>query len=139
MPNVEKYFGDKNNWKPFVDGAPTPPKEPWLYPGEVNQWAGLRFFNPITMTFKTPVRATAITIFEDAAHPNSWLRDADLEYFDTKRNKWVYLQRLLSDTATHTHKFAQPVESTQFRIILPFGLYGNLRFGEIVLHGKTIQ
>jgi outer membrane protein assembly factor BamB len=138
FPNIEKYFGDKNNWKPLVDGKPDAPLAPWFFPGEINQWAGLRFFNPITMIFKKPVRATAITFFEDPRHPNSWLRDADLEYFDAQQNKWVFLQPLLSDSATHTHKFAQPVESTQFRIILPFGLYGNLRLGEIVLHGETL-
>jgi hypothetical protein len=138
FPNVEKYFGDKNNWKPLVDGKPDVPFAPWFFPGEINQWAGLRFFNPITMIFKKPVRATGITFFEDPQHPNSWLRDADLEYFDAAQNKWVFLQQLLSDSATHTHQFAHPVESAQFRIILPFGLYGNLRLGEIVLHGETL-
>src|SRR5262249_57948528 len=51
---------------------------------------------------------------------------------------WVFVQPLLSDAAVHTHKFAKPVESARFRIVLPKMLCGNLRLGEIVLHGEKL-
>src|SRR5262249_41066125 len=40
--------------------------------------------------------------------------------------------------AVHTHKFARPVEAARFRIVLPKKLCGNLRLGEVVLHGEKL-
>jgi hypothetical protein len=45
---------------------------------------------------------------------------------------------LLSNAAVHTHKFPQPVEAARFRLVMPWGLVGNLRLGEIVLHGQSL-
>jgi hypothetical protein len=80
-------------------------------------------------------RVKAITLVEDPAHPESWVRDAELQRWDAVKEEWVTVQPLLSDAATHTHKLAKPVETSQLRIILPFGLVGNLRLAEIVVHG----
>jgi hypothetical protein len=135
FPNVERVV--QNEMAMLTDGKPDAPANPWLWPGEVNQWAGLRFFNTLSFDLPQPVRATGITFVEDAKNPSSWLRDADIEYFDEKTQKWVFLQTLLSNSAVHTHLFSKPVETTKLRIILPFALYGNLRLGEIVLHGET--
>ena len=91
------------------------------------------------------LRVTAITFVEDAAHPESWLRDARFEYWDTAQDNWVLAQCLSSDTAIHTHKLKQPVEASIFRLACPRGgdngagwPSGNLRFGEIVFHGDTL-
>jgi hypothetical protein len=81
---------------------------------------------------------TGITLVEDAAHPESWLRDAALEYWDAAASRWALAQPLLSDAAVHTHHFARPVEASRFRLVLPRGLCGNLRLGEIVLHGEKV-
>jgi hypothetical protein len=89
-------------------------------------------------TYRTRLRVTGITLVEDPAHPESWLRDATLEYWDAARERWVFVQPLLSNAAVHTHKLARPVEAARFRIVLPKMLCGNLRLGEIVLHGKKL-
>ncbi len=137
FPNIERVV--QNDMAMLADGKPDAPAYAWLWPGEVNQWAGLRFFNTITFELEKPVRATGITLVEDAKRTSSWLRDADLEYFDTATGKWVFLQSLLSNSAVHTHAFKQPVETTKLRIVLPFALYGNLRLAEIVLHGERVE
>jgi hypothetical protein len=98
--------------------------------------------NPFTYlwidTYRTRLRVTGITLVEDPAHPESWLRDATFEYWDAAKERWVGVQPLLSDAAVHTHKFARPVESARFRIVLPKQLCGNLRLGEVVLHGEKL-
>src|SRR5262249_13985181 len=81
---------------------------------------------------------TGITLVEDPRHPQSWLRDASFEYWDAARERWVFVQPLLSDAAVHTHQFARPVEAARFRIVLPKMLCGNLRLGEVVLHGEKL-
>jgi hypothetical protein len=81
---------------------------------------------------------TAITLVENLAHPESWLRDATLEYWDAARDRWVFVQPLLSNAAVHTHRLARPIEAARFRIVLPKLLCGNLWLGEIVLHGEKL-
>jgi hypothetical protein len=51
--------------------------------------------------------------------------------------RWLPVMPLLSDAAVHTHTFPQPVAAARFRIVMPWGLVGNLRLGEIVLHGEA--
>src|SRR5262249_58346849 len=63
---------------------------------------------------------------------------AGFEYWDAVGERWVFVQPLLSDAAVHTHRFARPVEAARFRIVLPKMLCGNLRLGEIVLHGEKL-
>jgi len=98
--------------------------------------------NPFTYlwidTYRTQLRVTGITLVEDPGHPESWLRDAAFEYWDATRERWVFVQPLLSDAAVHTHRFAKPVEAARFRIVLPKMLCGNLRLGEVVLHGEKL-
>jgi hypothetical protein len=89
-------------------------------------------------TYRTRLRVTGITLAEDPTHPESWLRDAAFEYWDAAAGRWVFVQPLLSDAAVHTHKFAKPIEAARFRIVLPKMLCGNLRLGEIVLHGDRL-
>jgi hypothetical protein len=89
-------------------------------------------------TYRTQLRVTGITLVEDPAHPESWLRDAAFEYWDAARERWVVVGPLLSDTAVHTHRFTPPLEAARFRIVLPKLLCGNLRLGEIVLHGEKL-
>ena len=73
-------------------------------------------------------------------HPESWLRDAKLDYWNAATEQWVPIMPLLSDAAIHTHVFPQPVEAARFRIVLPDGLYGNLQAGAgSFFHGEALQ
>jgi outer membrane protein assembly factor BamB len=123
----------------LVDGKPDPPKEPWIRWGDVGWFAETSRHNFLQIdSFRSRLRVTGITLVEDPAHPESWLRDATLEYWDAAKERWGFVQPLLSDAAVHTHKLARPVEASRFRIGLPEGLYGNLRLGEVVLHGERL-
>jgi outer membrane protein assembly factor BamB len=123
----------------LIDGKPNAPATPWI------SWQQMHWYaegNPFTYlwidTYRTQLRVTGITLVEDPDHPESWLRDAAFEYWDVARERWVFVQALLSDAAVHTHRFAKPVEAASFRIVLPKMLCGNLRLGEVVLHGENL-
>ncbi|MBX9693392.1 MAG: WD40 repeat domain-containing protein [Cyanobacteria bacterium] len=134
-----QFMGMQNPVSELVDGKTTPPANPWLRWCDIGFFAGLWDFNYLLLdTYRTQLRLSAVTLVEDAAHPESWLRDATLEYWDASIKKWVFSQTLLSNAATHTHLLAKPVEAARFRIVMPWGLCGNLRLAEIVLHGKKL-
>src|SRR5262249_27073137 len=134
------------NWVTFahdsaalMDGKADAPAVPWISWPQMNWYAeGEPFTYMVIDTYRTQLRVTGITLVEDPAHPESWLRDAALEYWDTVKERWVFVQPLLSNAAIHTHKLAQPIEAARLRIVLPKMLCGNLRLGEIVLHGKKL-
>jgi outer membrane protein assembly factor BamB len=123
----------------LVDGKPDAPAAPWIGWPQMN-WYGEGDPSSYLLidTYRTRLRVTGITLVEDPAHPESWLRDAAFEYWDAATERWVPVQPLLSDAAVHTHRFAEPVEAARFRIVLPKMLCGNLRLGEIVLHGEKL-
>ena len=125
--------------KLLADGDATPPPTPWI------DWSFVGFFaetSPVNYllidTFRTQLRLTGITLCEDPAHPESWLRDARFDYWDAEKETWVTAQALLSNAAVHTHRFASPISAARFRILLPWGAVGNVRLGEIVLHGEAV-
>ncbi len=121
----------------LVNGKLDAPPGPWLKWGDVGNFAETSPFNVLLLdTYRTRLRVTAITLVEDPRHPESWLRDAVLEAWDTASEKWIPVQPLLSNAAVHTHRLATPVEASRFRLVMPWGLSGNLRLAEIVLHGK---
>jgi hypothetical protein len=121
----------------LVDGKVEPPKAPWLHWGDVGFFAETSPFNYLLLdTYRTRLRVTAITLVEDPEHPESWLRDTTLEAWDAAAEKWAPVQPLLSNASIHTHKLANPVEASRFRLVMPWGLCGNLRLAEIVLHGE---
>jgi hypothetical protein len=143
---VWEHNGEVQNWvllahdsAPLIDGKPDAPAVPWISWPQMNWYAeGSPFTSLWIDTYRTQLRVTGITLVEDPEHPESWLRDAAFEFWDTARERWVGVQPLLSDAAVHTHKFAKPIEAARFRIVLPKMLCGNLRLGEIVLHGETL-
>jgi outer membrane protein assembly factor BamB len=136
---VENGVGFVCDSAAMMDGKPDAPAVPWIGWPQMNWYAE---GNPRTWvlidTYRTLLRVTGITLVEDSAHPESWLRDAELEYWDAVRERWVYVQPLLSNAAIHTHKLAKPIEAARFRIVLPRMLCGNLRLGEIVVHGTKL-
>src|SRR5262249_3978358 len=118
---------------------PDAPAVPWIGWPQMNWYAEGDPFTYIWIdTYRTQLHVTGITLVEDPAHPESWMRDASLEYWDAVRRLSVFVQPLLSNAAIHTHKLAKPIEAARFRIVLPKMLCGNLRLGEIVLHGKKV-
>jgi len=123
----------------LVDGKIDAPAKPWLNWNDISWLGEGSAFNYLLLdTFRTQLKVTGITLVEDPAHPESWLHDAYVEYWDAAKEQWVFVQPLLSNAPIHTHTFAKPVESARFRIVLPPGLVGNLRLGEIVLHGEVL-
>src|SRR5262249_7744026 len=123
----------------LVDGKAEPPPKPWLEPSAIGRLAEGTHTTWLQIdTFHTRLRVTGITLAEDPAHPESWLRDAEFEAWDTVKEQWVPVQPLLSNAAVHTHQFARPVEASRFRIVLPKWLVGNLRLAQIVLHGEKL-
>jgi outer membrane protein assembly factor BamB len=138
--------GNWGGWAQFVqdpkllyDGLADPPPGPWL------NWANVGFFaetSPINYvlidSFRTLMRVNAITLFEDTSRPESFLRDASLDYWDAAKEQWVTVMPMLSNRAVHTHKLPRPMEAARWRIMLPWGVCGNLRLGEIVFHGEAL-
>lgn len=123
----------------LVDGDLQPPAIPWLDWSHLNGFA--ETFRPTEIvldTFRTQLRLDAVTFVEDPSHPETWVREATLEYWNPTAEKWVRAERFLSDSATHSHQLTKPVEASRFRLVLPPGLCGNLRLAEIVFHGAKL-
>jgi outer membrane protein assembly factor BamB len=137
--NVDNGVGFAHDSAALIDGKPDAPATPWIGWPQMNWYAeGDPFTYMLIDTYRTQLRVTGITLVEDPTHPESWLRDAGLEYWDAARERWVFVQTLLSNAVVHTHKLARPIEAARFRIVLPKMLCANLRLGEIVLHGKKL-
>ncbi len=144
----DKPIGVRYSVAPWFDGQTKAPATPWINWSEIgfidNGWRG-----KFSLEFDVaPARlhVTAITFVEDAAHPESWLRDARLEYWDAGHEKWVFAQYLTSDAAIHTHTLKQAIDATKFRLACPndgqwgWGWpVGNLRFAEVVFHGSNVS
>ena len=126
----------------LFDGRSDPPPGPWLSWGSVcsiDFWRG-----PFSLEIDASparLRVKAVSLVEDAAHPESWMRDARLEYWDPAKNAWIFAAYLSADSAAHSHALAKPVEASKFRFTRPDGPgwpVGSLRLGEIVFHGEAL-
>ena len=87
------------------------------------------------------MRVDAITLIEDPRHPESWLRDAKLEYWNAAEERWEFAQYLLSDSAVHSHRLKKPIEAARFRLVKSDGHAwpaGNVRLAELLLHGDSL-
>ena len=127
----------------LVDGTTDPPSKPWL------DWTRINYIDSgwtagtsiVFDTWRTQLHLTGITFVEDPAHPESWLRDMVLQYWDPEAEKWVTGPTLLSDTATHTHILPQPLDASRYRLISSGGgqwPVGNVRLAEVVFHGSQL-
>ncbi|MER5299394.1 hypothetical protein ABT039_07985 [Streptomyces lasiicapitis] len=139
----EIYLSQQNDYNLLIDGSAQPPARPWLPWWVVNNvdsgWHGK--FEMTVDTYRTLVRLRGVTIAEDPAHPESWLRDVRLQWWDTEAGHWVDGPMLLSDKAVHTHMFATPLVASWFRFVTTGGgawPVGNLRMGELVFHGDVL-
>jgi hypothetical protein len=127
----------------LFDGETNAPKKPWVSWDDIGMidsgWRGS--FSLEIALVRRVARVTAITFVEDPAHPESWLRDAKLEYWDAASEAWKFAQYLTSDAAIHTHRLSQPIEGMKFRLTRPDGAgwpASNLRLTEIVFHGDDL-
>ncbi len=123
----------------LLDGKSEPPKQAWLpwdMLGHLAEGSHVTWLH--IESYRTQLRVTGITLAEDPAHPESWLRDVQFEAWDADKEQWRLVQPLLSNAAVHTHRFARPVEASRFRILLPKLMYGNIRLAQIVLHGEAL-
>ncbi len=139
--------GEPVPWKNLVetlyDGKPEAPPQPWL------DWTSIQMIDSgwrgaWTLTFgawHSQLRVKGITLVEDVQHPESWIRDARLQWWDAESDIWRDGAYLLSNQATHTHWFEKPIEAGKFRLVSTGGgtwPVGNLRLGELVLHGELL-
>jgi len=123
----------------LYDGGSDAPAEAWIPWEMVGTFAETSPLNYILIdAYHTQMNVTGVTLVEDPAHPESWLRDAAIDYWDAAKELWVPIQPLRSDSAVHTHTFAQSVRASRFRLVLPWGACGNTRLAEIVFHGEVL-
>lgn len=125
------------------DGKPDAPPGPWLDWPDVNYIdSGWRDGFALEFNaFNTQLQLQGITLAEDPRHPESWLRDMRLQFWDPAGERWHDGPYLLSDSAVHTHHFDKPLEASRFRLVTTGGgtwPAGNLRLGEVVLHGRSL-
>ncbi|MGA2032768.1 MAG: PQQ-binding-like beta-propeller repeat protein [Thermoguttaceae bacterium] len=117
-------------------GAPAEAWIPWHMVGNFAETSPLNYI--LIDAYRTQMKVTGVTLVEDPAHPESWLRDASIDYWDAAKELWVPIQPLLSNAAVHTHVFAKPVAAARFRLLLPWGICGNTRLAKIVFHGDVL-
>ncbi len=123
----------------LIDGKGVVQSDPWLPWLYIGWFAEISPANWIVIdTMRTQLRVKAITLVEDPAHPESWLRDCALEYWDISAGQWKPAVTMLSDSAVHTHTLPMPVEASRFRLVLPKYLVGNIRLAQISLEGEII-
>ncbi|MEI5101785.1 hypothetical protein RB200_28835 [Streptomyces sp. PmtG] len=139
----EIYLSQQNDTALLLDGSASPPARPWLPWWVINSvdsgWHGK--FELTVDTYRSLLRLDGVTIAEDPAHPESWLRDVRLQWWDTRAGRWVDGPMLLSDQAVHTHMFSAPLVAAWFRFVTTGGgawPAGNLRLGELVFHGAVL-
>src|SRR5262249_44556844 len=122
----------------LVDGKSDPPAEPWLLWPTVGWFAGSKTFTALRFgTHRRRLRVEAVPLPGGPEHPRSLAAGCRLEYWDPAKEKWVLATRMLSDSATHSHKLEKPAEASRWRLV-PSHLSGNLRLAEVVLHGKDV-
>ncbi|MBH1937481.1 hypothetical protein I5Q34_24960 [Streptomyces sp. AV19] len=113
---------------------------PWLVVNLLDSgWHG-KFLLTVD-TFRTQVELTGVTFAEDPAHPESWLRDVRLQWWEAEDEVWHDGPMLLSDEALHSHRLQPPLRAARFRLATTGGgswPAGNIRLGELVLHGRAL-
>jgi len=147
--SILSYLEDSNVGAAFasdptatlLDGSATPPANPWVAWETIYAQAmfGIATQTHVQLdTYFTQLQINAITLAEDPAHPESWVREATVDYWDVPSQSWKTGPTIFADTATHTHVLSTPLQTPRIKISLPPMSPSNLRLGEIVLHGTAL-
>ena len=143
--------GDPREWQNEIemltDGKPDAPPQPWLPWYDINLidsgWRNKLTF--VVDTFREQIKLTGVTFVEDGSHPESWLRDVRLQWWDATDESWHDGPMLLWDAdadrpeggppvssrqpkreppwpvrnepIAHTHWLEQPIEAAKFRFV----------------------
>jgi len=149
------FLAYDSNWNPangfagfirptntLFDGSSTPPTDGWLDWSNVGALSQVGEMWPYQFlqldTWRRQLNITGITYVEDPAHPESWVRESYLQYWDPAAQLWRDGEAMLADAPIHTHMFTTPVQASRIRIKMPTTAPGNLRLAELVLHGTNL-
>ncbi|WP_158896194.1 PQQ-binding-like beta-propeller repeat protein [Amycolatopsis anabasis] len=120
---------------------PVPPVEPWLTDFSVDFAAQGFPAAYLLLETTTAVTFDSLTLHDDPAHPESWLRDLRLEVRHGPAGVWRQVARLVSDLPSRTYRGlhhpddpAKPVTAAQLRLVAPPGVWGNIRLAGLALH-----
>ena len=149
---IRVLHGLQNPQEMLTDGDPNPPIKPWL------TWTTVGivdsgWVSKVPLEIEAPnstMRVTGITIAEDPANPQSWMKDALFQVWNPVTGVWEDGAWISADSVTHTHKFEKPLVGSKFRFIgdkTPdspgtggWGWpVGNLRMAELVFHGEVVD
>ncbi|MER6767595.1 PQQ-binding-like beta-propeller repeat protein, partial [Amycolatopsis sp. NPDC000746] len=145
-PPIDSILWQSNDW---YDGRYAPPGRPWLRTDDLNA-IGDRTIDRMVIeidTYRTLLEVTGVTVVEDPDHPESWMRDVLLQWFDIGSGGWRDGPMLLADIrpnpaaappVVHRHAFDR-VRASRFRLASTGGVWpsGNLRLSELVFEGRT--
>ncbi len=144
LSGIKELLLQNDSARLFDDGIPTPFENPWIKWEDIDMidsgWRGS--FSFVIDIVNTLLRIDEISFVEDADHPESWLRDAKLEYWNPKEERWIFAQYLVSNSAIHSHKLIKPLLASKFRLTRPDSIgwpVGNLRFEKIAFYGKRVR
>jgi len=143
--------GLQNPQELLTDGHTEPSLKPWMSWTTVSS-VDSGWVSKVPLEIESPnatMRVAGITIVEDPAHPESWMKDAILQIWEPVKGVWEDGAYLSADSVTHTHRFEKPLVGSKFRFIgdkTPdspgtggWGWpVGNLRMAELVFHGEMV-
>ncbi|WP_143174174.1 WD40 repeat domain-containing protein [Streptoalloteichus hindustanus] len=118
---------------------PEPPDRPHLSDPLVeflSEAFPLGYLHVLLREPKATVTFGSLTLWDDPAHPESWLRDLRLDIRATPGDVWKPVARLVSHAAARTYPLpgGRQVTAAEIRLVVPPGLPGNLRLAGIALH-----
>lgn len=126
----------------LYDGDTTPPDGPWMdwkwVEGVDDGWQEALYLH--IDAFRSWLSVEGATFVEDPAHPESWLRDVRLQYWDLTTRTWRDGPLMLSDYPVHTRRFPA-IQARRFRLASSGGEgwpSGNMRPAELVFHGTSL-
>ena len=132
LPFTDGYYASA-----LLDGSATPPANPWVsWENIYNQGSGKSHIQ--VDAWNTMMQVSGITLWENPSHPESWIRNATLDWWNPATQAWVTGPQLLSDQATHTHLVNPPLQTPRVRITLPANSPSNVWLGEVVLNGAML-
>ncbi|MFD6305406.1 WD40 repeat domain-containing protein, partial [Streptomyces sp. NPDC060223] len=122
----------------LLNPAHVPPQAPLLSDDLVEYTAeGFPLSHLLVQShLSSPPTFDRISLWDDPAHPESWLRDVRLDARTTSDSPWQPVARLVCSAAARTYQVPRTT-ATDIRLVVPPGLPGNLRLAGIALHAPS--